>query len=409
MVSARSHYAENSDSFHEINIALFFFFFFFTSSARNEANEKVLLGFSSHTASEMIPQAELSPHRRSSSSSSVKIGKTKASRTTALSPTREPEKPRVSRDLVPTLEARIASATPSDSRQYLIVRQFITGAQKRLKSFDIGATFECFSDQDLHDVSLLYNIFFRQYCAAKSCWYVATLLECASHLSFSDTLHTYSDTVASMVSTFVNATTQMAAVQVVGGERIVREIIRVGRGWEEAKIVDGSSAYIDELSNRCSLLWAHLSFLENFSLASCAWESIISSAFISLLEGFSLVFVCSTEGRALMSMDLASFASGISPRAVKNNLEGVEFRCLPPLITSLPRGMQYVDAVVKAFYFGERDLMKWIEENRASYRLEHCVGLIISSIGGRKSVSYVNDILESIKLYYQSADGKNET
>jgi hypothetical protein len=27
MVSARSHYAENSDSFHEINIAVFFFFF----------------------------------------------------------------------------------------------------------------------------------------------------------------------------------------------------------------------------------------------------------------------------------------------------------------------------------------------------------------------------------------------
>jgi hypothetical protein len=212
-----------------------------------------------------------------------------------------------------------------------------------------------------------------------------------------------------MVSTFVNATTQMAAVQVVGGERIVREIIRVGRGWEEAKIVDGSSAYIDELSNRCSMLWAHLSFLENFSLASCAWESIISSAFISLLEGFSSVFVCSTEGRALMSMDLASFASGISPRAVKNNLEGVDFRCPPPLITALPRGMQYVDAVVKAFYFGERDLIKWIEENRASYRLEHCVGLIISSIGGRRSVSYVNEILESVKLYYQSADGKNET
>lgn len=358
----------------------------------------------------MIPQAELSPHRRSSSSSLVKNSKTKPSRTTALSPAREPEKPKLSRDLVPkTLEARIASATPSNYEQFLNVRHFIKGAQNRLKSYDIATNVEYLADQDLRDVSLLCNVFLRQYCAAKSCWYVATLLECASHLACSDTLRSYSNTVASMVSTFVNATTQMAAVQAVGGERIVRDIIRVGRGWEEAKIVDGSSAYIDELSHRCSLLWANLSFLENFSLATCAWESIISSAFISLLEGFSLVFVCSTEGRALMSMDLASFASGISPRAVKNNLEGVDFQCPPPLITSLPRGMQYVDAVVKAFYFGERDLIKWIEENRASYRLEHCLGLIVSSIGGRRSVSYINEILESVKLYYQSTDARNET
>ncbi len=377
-------------------------------SATNEENEKTLLGFSSSTTSEMLSPSGLSPHRRSSSTNSVKIGKAKPSRTSVVSPTREADKQRLSKVLVPkTLEARIASATPSESTHYFIVRQFIEGAQERLKSEGFATNIESFVDQDLNDSAQIYNIFFRQYCAAKSCSYVATLLECVSNLSLSDTLQSYAKTTSAMVSTFTDATTQMAAVQAVGGDKVVRDIIRVGRGWEEAKIVDGSSAYIDDLCNRCSLLWAHLSFLENYSLATCAWESIVSSAFLSLLEGFSMVFVCSTEGRALMSMDLASFASGISPRAVKKNLEGVEFQCAPPLITSISRGMQYVDAIVKAFYFGERDLMKWIEENRAHYRLEHCLGLIISSIGERRSNTYVNEMAESVKLFYSSSDLQN--
>lgn len=64
------------------------------------------------------------------------------------------------------------------------------------------------------------------------------------------------------------------------------------------------------------------------------WDSLVESGFLSLLEGFSKVYDCSTEGRALMSMDLSSY-----------------FTALPQ--ASPKRGMHYVDMYVKVFYFPE--------------------------------------------------------
>ena len=70
-----------------------------------------------------------------------------------------------------------------------------------------------------------------------------------------------------------------------------------------------------------------------------------------LLDGFSKVPYCSTEGRALMSMDVASFRSGTSPRSVAERLEeDYASSCpLPEDITPY-RTMAYVDTYIKIFY-----------------------------------------------------------
>ena len=81
-----------------------------------------------------------------------------------------------------------------------------------------------------------------------------------------------------------------------------------------------------------------------------AWDSVIESSFVSMLEGFSRVS-CSTEGRASMSIDLATFCASINGKAIQTRLESY-FKCvgkLPPS-SAPPRGMQYVDLYVKVFY-----------------------------------------------------------
>ena len=70
------------------------------------------------------------------------------------------------------------------------------------------------------------------------------------------------------------------------------------------------------------------------SIIAQTWDYIAESGFLALLDGFAKIYDCSTEGRALMSIDLATFATTI-PSA------------------SPTRGMQYVDMYIKVFYFPE--------------------------------------------------------
>ena len=183
---------------------------------------------------------------------------------------------------------------------------------------------------------------------------------------------------------------------------------------------DGSNAYIDDALDSAAAVWAELAGRDgqlNDRLLEVAWQHIVGSLYMSLLEGFSKIKSFSTEGRALVSMDLQSFASGITNNLVerveraerKSNAaapppppppplppastnpfgdddEGEDANNLaltdtsqtpldsdsdddfiirePPKVTP-PRGRHWVDAYVKAWYFDEGDLIKWISQNRA--------------------------------------------
>jgi hypothetical protein len=71
-----------------------------------------------------------------------------------------------------------------------------------------------------------------------------------------------------------------------------------------------------------------------------------------LLEGFSRVPYCSTEGRSLMSMDLAAFADGIDAASIIHRLDSDKLVSAPPLVTPR-RGMRYIDMYIKVFYYPE--------------------------------------------------------
>jgi hypothetical protein len=80
---------------------------------------------------------------------------------------------------------------------------------------------------------------------------------------------------------------------------------------------------------------------------------MIEGSYACLLEGFALIPYCSTEGRALMSMDLASFAAGIHPSAVMDRLEYQVEYPVPPK-PDLAKGMLYVDTYIKGFYYPQK-------------------------------------------------------
>ena len=126
----------------------------------------------------------------------------------------------------------------------------------------------------------------------------------------------------------------------------------MGPGWETDHMNEHANDYVGALCGRCACIWASLSVSPRklpLSLRQVAWEAAISSAYASLLEGFSRVGHCSTEGRALMSIDLADFTAGIHPNAVLERLEyQIEYEAPPKTDSSI--GIRYVHAAKVAVH-----------------------------------------------------------
>ena len=135
------------------------------------------------------------------------------------------------------------------------------------------------------------------------------------------------------------------------------------------------------------------------------WQKLVSSCYMAMLNGFARVPYCSTEGRALMSMDLATLTSGISPMAIVDRLmeNHGDDEARPPPHVSVPRGMAYVDTFIKVFYFPPLDAYSWIEENHKEYHCMHSIALMAgttnSSDENNNNVS-VSRMIKKVKQLY---------
>jgi hypothetical protein len=183
----------------------------------------------------------------------------------------------------------------------------------------------------------------------------------------------------------------------------VQDIVSVSlnNGWgDEAMslMANGSNPYVEELLERCASAWIHMHrhrhrhsnsssklLLLPETLRHQAWSNVVGASYLSMMEGFSKVPQCSTEGRALMSMDLAFFAEGVSKygferflpeeaEASPHDEQVVQVVPLPPggVSQSLERGMAWVDTYVKQFYFDELSVKQWVEANWASTDWDMC-------------------------------------
>jgi len=219
------------------------------------------------------------------------------------------------------------------------------------------------------------------------------------------------------------------------------QILQVGAGWEECKLNEFPNDYVDALCSRCSCIWASLSISPKtlpIGVRNAAWEDMMEGAYGSMLEGFSRVPFCSTEGRALMSMDLASFACGVSASAIMERLEYDNKYVAPPQANAR-KGMRYVDTYVKVFYYPpkvrdfqvfaeqrwwlrgtclmlyllsspRKDVMAWIIENHGMYQLNHCITLAANAFcAGGDSDNKVEETLEVVRKIYKDGDSANDS
>lgn len=198
-----------------------------------------------------------------------------------------------------------------------------------------------------------------------------------------------------------------------------------------------SNEYVDELCDRYALIWHSLSSPPSAmprGILEVTWELICEGGFLSLLEGFSRVPYCSTEGRSLMSMDLAAFADGIDAASIIHRLDLDKLVSAPPLVAP-GRGMRYVDMYIKVFYYPQevsdyvfilaefrywrygrahlnlrllfpcpyKDVMKWIVSNYPRYQLNHMLALLMCGASDRDSVSTdVKKLASSVYALYNT-------
>jgi len=170
--------------------------------------------------------------------------------------------------------------------------------------------------------------------------------------------------------------------------------------WLKKKIQNHENRYVNDIIQSCEELWKTLQAgirTDSLNLIPCSvremiWSEVVQSLMCALVEGFSRIKKCSTEGRALMSMDLQAIQLGLD-----------EIKRTRPL-----RGRVYVDSYIKAFYYGDADLIRWIQESWQSYHRSQMISLASCGTAGKMRRRKIKDIASQVEaLYPQSSNSES--
>ena len=135
--------------------------------------------------------------------------------------------------------------------------------------------------------------------------------------------------------------------------------------WLTNTIKEECNLYVHAIVTKLRGVWASLSkandgALSHSNLKELIWTNAMQASFEALVDGFAMIHKCSTEGRALMSMDL---------QVLQFSLDKIQ--PARPL-----RGAAYVDSYIKAWYFDDHDLRTWITQNDENYHKRHLSALL---------------------------------
>ena len=297
-----------------------------------------------------------------------------------------------------TMEADACAPLPSEVEGYAILQRFVQNSRTRLDrmvnldKFQSVDQLSIGSPVNQHKTSALRLE--KESAAALSCFITAIVVDIASSLhkdmgisndedDAQESLISYAEEIISMSPVFVKQSCQLSAARSLSGKELIFKIVCCGKAWTDNEFREYSNDYIDDLCERASLLWGHIASRGILPPPAqrLMWGHLVRSSFMLLLEGFSKVTTCSTEGRSLMSMDLATLSSGLAPDSVKERLEdSFPNVCLPPSQSCREDSMRYVDTWIKVFFFPEEDTMNWIKQNRDQYHLDHSISLMVAKI-----------------------------
>jgi hypothetical protein len=332
--------------------------------------------------------------------------------------------PRTSSILSTFLEAEICAPLPRDSDDVKQLNAFVKRAQSSLKdvvnldmvdSWIVDAVADNLEEQASDAARLLA----KRQGAILGCIFVAGFVDAVTDAAgqflsaipistFADSvvlnsLRSYNQTCLNVTPILLQVTNQIACARAVSTVTIVSDILKVASGWEEAKLHEHPNDYVDLLTDKCSFIWGYLVASTKMpqTIMKNTWENLVQACYVSMLEGFSRVSYCSTEGRALMKLDLACFAAGITPESVSERLDNILPVNKPPTVHPA-RGMTYVDTFVKVFYYPKDDAMQWIAENYSNYHMNHSLALA-NSIAASNPENYAesyNESAEYVKSIY---------
>lgn len=316
------------------------------------------------------------------------------------------------------MNAEICSPIPQDCKKLDRLANFIHRGQRSLSAIvNLDMVDSWLKDPhtiDTHEekACAVAQLLSRQEGAITGCVVLAVMLHVMNSDAISilgssraENFRAYSTEVLEIVPALCDAARRVACVRAIDGRDLIKEIVSVGSGWYESKLHSHCNDYVEDLCDRCSLLWGYLKVSGKLSneLLRTLWECVVSAAYQSLAEGFARVPQCSAEGRALMALDLASLASGISGASVFDRLQQSLLVDAPPPVEPQCNRL-YVETYIKVFYFPKDDIFSWIVENRDKYKINHVLALVVSSVVAAASYDdtvSIPELLEDTKRIYK--------
>ena len=380
--------------------------------AGNAKNERVLIG-----CDRPLPiRAIVEDGRRSP----LPIGKRPASPAVFFGKERRRSKPPKAQIARPVLrEVDICAPLLRDEVAYLAMRKFLVRAQESLEGIvNLDRVDSWILDPEgSYDPRSSTRILERKTSAAWSCFVLASLGRLCCSLSSSrlvkrhgsivrdklQSLEEYIHSLEVVVLTLAESTTLFSCVKAINGQGIVSNIISVGAGWEECKLHEHSNDYVEELVERCSTVCGLLMESETVApqIAIDCLDHVVQAGYLCMLEGFSRVAFCSTEGRALMALDLASFSAAGVGKASTKHCEKIQFTDTIKRV-SHSDGIKRVDTYIKVFYYPRDEVLKWVKENFLEYSMSHSMALVANFFDSSGTEETLDNLLQEIKKIYES-------
>jgi len=272
--------------------------------------------------------------------------------------------------------------------------------------------------------------------AAWSCLHIAALVDTACGLMTKDddqleasalqlfpSFDSYFDNVDSTLELYLTGLFEAAPLLVRTAEKIsaarameARKLVAHVQAmeiWSQTGINEHANDYVDEMMvDPLDSLWKFLSTAGKLprTILDSTWTNLITISYEAMLEAFARIPQSSTEGRSLMSMDVAAFATAFSFREMKERKadrstddEHHFVPSTPVNMTVLLEERQRLDTYIKIYYLPEEDVLAWLEENYSTYRFNHCCSLanaVSSHENGRrrgsnsssKSINFVRNL-----------------
>jgi hypothetical protein len=270
-----------------------------------------------------------------------------------------------------TIEADICSPLPREDLSSL--QKFVTQSRKRLVGIVNLDKFESSdaptgglgSKSDIEQIAMSLE---KEVAAVTSSIFASVLAAVTSQL-FSDSeagdksFEEYAHDAISMTPQLIRQSCQLSCMHAISAKDVIFKILCVGKAWEVNEIKEYSNSYADDLHERCGELWAILSTSPSGlpqPILKYMWDQLVRVSFHTLLEGFSKVPNCSTEGRSLMSMDLATLSDGLNPDTVKKNMIEEYPSMTAPPSSCRSEVKRYVDAYIKVFFYPDEVRRLWL-------------------------------------------------